>query len=240
MDPPRFAAPSPKRSSAIRHALLRSPSCFAVNLDPHCWPWISAAIHKPNRSTFALMIWRLMMNSLATKTTTPTIATTSSNLSSQLQHIGLCALPTQLDDFIARATKSRWSTRQILEQLVKAEAAERSRRSLERRLRISGIKTFKPMADFDWSWPTKIERDVIQRALTLDFMGSALNLILVGRKRSGKNNDRSEHLPRRCARRSFRAVSLRRGVTGGVAPAESRGPPPQTAHLRQCWTSLHR
>ena len=126
------------------------------------------------------------MNSLATRTTTPTIATTSNNLSSQLQHIGLCALPTQLDDFIARATKSRWSTRQILEQLVKAEAAERSRRSLERRLRISGIKTFKPMADFDWSWPTKIERDVIQRALTLDFMGSALNLILVGRNGLGK------------------------------------------------------
>ena len=69
---------------------------------------------------------------------------------------------------------------------MKAEAAERSRRSLERRLRISGIKTFKPMADFDWSWPTQIEREVIERALTLDFMGSALNLILVGRNGLGK------------------------------------------------------
>jgi DNA replication protein DnaC len=126
------------------------------------------------------------MNSLATKTTTTTITTTSSNLSSKLQQIGLRALPAQLDDFIARATKSRWSTRQILEQLVKAEAAERSRRNLERRLRISGIKSFKPMADFDWSWPTKIEREVIERALTLDFMGSALNLILVGRNGLGK------------------------------------------------------
>jgi DNA replication protein DnaC len=121
------------------------------------------------------------MNSPATKTTT-----TSSSLSSQLQQIGLCALPAQLDDFIARATKSRWSTHQILEQLVKAEATERSRRSLERRLRISGIKSFKPIADFDWSWPAKIERDVIERALTLDFMGSALNLILVGRNGLGK------------------------------------------------------
>jgi len=26
------------------------------------------------------------------------------------------------------------------------------------------------MADFDWSWPTKIEREVIERALTLDFL----------------------------------------------------------------------
>jgi len=32
---------------------------------------------------------------------------------------------------------------------------------------MSGIKRFKPMADFDWSWPTKIERSVIERALTL-------------------------------------------------------------------------
>src|SRR5271165_2616938 len=181
MEPLLCAAPSPRRSSATRHALLPSLSCFAVNLAPHCWPSISVAIHKRNLSTSALMIWRPTMNSPVTKTTT-----TSSNLSSQLQQIGLCALPAQLDDFIARATKSRWSTLQILEQLVQAESAERSRRSLERRLRISGIKNFKPMADFDWSWPTKIERDVIERALTLDFMGAARNLILVGRNGLGK------------------------------------------------------
>jgi hypothetical protein len=37
-----------------------------------------------------------------------------------------------LDDFLVRATKARWSPRQILEQLAQKE--ERSRRSLERRL----------------------------------------------------------------------------------------------------------
>ena len=63
----------------------------------------------------------------------------------------------------------------------RAEIAERSRRSLERRLRLSGIKRFKPMADFEWSWPTKIDRDVIERALTLDFLPEARNLVLVGR-----------------------------------------------------------
>ena len=69
---------------------------------------------------------------------------------------------------------------------LKLETAERSRRSLERRLRISGIKRFKPMADFDWSWPAKIERDIIERALTLDFLGETRNLILVGRNGLGK------------------------------------------------------
>ena len=111
---------------------------------------------------------------------------TNNSLSAQLQQIGLIALPGQLDDFIAHATKSRWSTHQMLEELVKAEAAERSRRSLERRLRNSGIKSFKPMADFDWSWPSKIEREVIERTLTLDILSEARNLVLVGRNGLGK------------------------------------------------------
>ena len=76
--------------------------------------------------------------------------------------------------------------RRLVEQLVQSEAAERSRRSLERRLRLSGIKGFKPMADFDWTWPTKIERDVIERALTLDFLQEGRNLVMVGTNGLGK------------------------------------------------------
>lgn len=121
------------------------------------------------------------MNSPAVKTTIP-----SNSLLTQLQQIGLRALPAGLDDFLARATKARWSPLQILEQMAQAEAAERSRRSLERRLRLSGIKRFKPMADFEWSWPAKVERDIIERALTLDFIPENRNLILVGRNGLGK------------------------------------------------------
>lgn len=121
------------------------------------------------------------MNSPATKTTM-----TSSSLSAQLQQIGLRALPAGLDDFLARAAKARWSPLQLLEQMAQEEVAERSRRSLERRLRLSGIKRFKPMADFEWNWPSKIEREVIERALTLDFLPENRNLVLVGRNGLGK------------------------------------------------------
>ena len=68
------------------------------------------------------------------------------NLSAQLQQIGLCAVPAGLDDFLARAAKARWPPRQILEQLAQDENAERARRGLERRLRLSGIKRCKPTA----------------------------------------------------------------------------------------------
>ena len=108
------------------------------------------------------------------------------NLADQLQNIGLRALPAALDDFVARATKARWSPRQVLEQLAQAEIAEHSRRSLERRLCFSGIKKFRPMADFEWNWPTKIERDIIERALTLDFLPEARNLVLLGTNGLGK------------------------------------------------------
>ena len=117
----------------------------------------------------------------------PTATTTMSNsLAALLQQIGLVAVPAQLEDFIAHASKARWSVHQILEELVKEESAERSRRSLERRLRCSGIKSFKPIADFDWSWPSQIEREVIERTLTLDFLAESRNLVLVGRNGLGK------------------------------------------------------
>jgi len=116
------------------------------------------------------------MSSPAVKTTIP-----SNSLLTQLEQIGLRALPAGLDDFLARAAKARWSPLQILEQMAQAEVTERARRSLERRLRLSGIKRFKPMADFEWNWPTKVEREVIERALTLDFLPEHRNLVLVGR-----------------------------------------------------------
>lgn len=111
---------------------------------------------------------------------------TRTDLTEQLHQLGLVALPTQLDDFLARATKARWSPLQLLEELTRAETTERARRSLERRVRLSGVKRFKPMADFDWSWPTKIERALIERALTLDFLAEARNLVLMGSNGLGK------------------------------------------------------
>ena len=108
------------------------------------------------------------------------MTTPINNLSAQLRQIGLCAIPADLDDFLTRAAKARWSPHQLLENLVRAETEERSRRSMERRLRFSGIKGFKPMADFDWTWPSRIERDVIERALTLDFLSEARNLVTGG------------------------------------------------------------
>jgi DNA replication protein DnaC len=119
--------------------------------------------------------------------TSPKMTPSKNDLNSKLDKIGLRAMSNNLDDFIARATTGRWSPHMLLEQLSEMEAEDRSRRSLERRLGLSGIKKFKPMADFEWNWPKKIERDVIERALTLDFIKEARNLILIGQNGLGKS-----------------------------------------------------
>jgi DNA replication protein DnaC len=120
------------------------------------------------------------MNSLKTMTMTPT------DLHSQLLHLGLHATAHGLDDFLARATKSRWSPQLLLEELARSEIRERSRRSLERRLQCARIGRFRPMADFDWNWPQKIDRSTVERALTLDFIPEARNFILMGTNGLGK------------------------------------------------------
>src|SRR6266571_3628156 len=124
------------------------------------------------------MTWIFTMTSLTTTTTT--------DLQSQLLQLGLSATAHNLDDFIARAAKSRWSPQLLLEELARSEIRERSRRSLERRLQRARIGRFKPIADFDWNWPKKIDRPTIERALTLDFIPEGRNFILMGTNGLGK------------------------------------------------------
>jgi DNA replication protein DnaC len=71
--------------------------------------------------------------------------------------------------------------------LIECEEAERSRRSLERRIRNSKVGRFKPMADFEWSWPDKIDRPLIEELMQLGFIEEATNVILAGPNGVGKS-----------------------------------------------------
>jgi len=66
------------------------------------------------------------------------------------------------------------------------EERERQKRGLERRLRNSRVASFKPMTDFDWSWPKKIDREAIDELFTLAFLKTGHNAVLVGPNGVGK------------------------------------------------------
>jgi len=71
-------------------------------------------------------------------------------------------------------------------QLLDWEEQQRHRRSLERRIRSARIGTFKPMADFDYSWPTYIDRDQIDDLFELSWIGQMQNTVLIGPNGIGK------------------------------------------------------
>jgi DNA replication protein DnaC len=73
-----------------------------------------------------------------------------------------------------------------LEKLLAYEEEERGRRSLERRLQRARIGRFKPLADFDWAWPTKIERELIDDLFRFEFIEEAGNVVLMGPNGVGK------------------------------------------------------
>jgi DNA replication protein DnaC len=71
--------------------------------------------------------------------------------------------------------------------LVQWEEEERSRRSLERRLRDAQIGRFKPLCDFDWNWPTRCDRVAIEELMSLEFLKTCSNVVLVGPNGIGKS-----------------------------------------------------
>lgn len=71
--------------------------------------------------------------------------------------------------------------------LLQWEEEERSRGSMQRRLRRSNIGAFKPIADFDWSWPKVCDRAAIEDLLTLQFMAEHANAVLIGPNGVGKS-----------------------------------------------------
>lgn len=74
-----------------------------------------------------------------------------------------------------------------LPQLVGWEEEERTRRSLERRLRDARIGRFKALVDFDWAWPARCDRAAIEGLMELAFMAEAANVVLVGPNGVGKS-----------------------------------------------------
>lgn len=108
------------------------------------------------------------------------------SLHEQLAEIGLRHTADNLDDLLARATKKRLSPTQLLEHLCELESHERARRSMHNRLMRSRIGRFKPMADFDWNWPKRIDKPLVESTMQLDFMTEARNIVLIAAQGLGK------------------------------------------------------
>lgn len=98
-------------------------------------------------------------------------------LKSRLRALGLFGLLACWDEIADKP----W-----LPEVLAIEEREKQKRSLERRLRNSHVGIFKPMVDFDWGWPKRIDREAIEEMFTLGFLKTGHNGVFVGPNGVGK------------------------------------------------------
>ena len=95
----------------------------------------------------------------------------------RLSRLGLYGLCAQAPGLLAEP----W-----LAQVIEIEESERAARSLKRRLAAAHLGAFKPLADFDWRWPSQCDRRLIEELATGAFIEEAANVVLIGPNGLGK------------------------------------------------------
>ncbi len=74
-----------------------------------------------------------------------------------------------------------------IEELLQREEAGRQQRSLERRIHACKMGRFKSIADFDFAWPKKIDREQIDDLFSLSWIDTAANVVVLGPNGVGKS-----------------------------------------------------
>jgi DNA replication protein DnaC len=108
------------------------------------------------------------------------------DLAVQLAQLGFRAGRDALAAFLTHAHKSRFGPTESIEALVEFERRARAATNLASRTRAAYLGAFKPIDRFDWAHPRKIDRELIERLATLDFIGRGENVLLRGQSGVGK------------------------------------------------------
>ena len=112
---------------------------------------------------------------------TPPAHPSHAELRAQAAELRLHGLLAHWDELMGQA-----ETEQRVRQWLSWESTERIHRSLERRLREAHLGRFKPIADFDWSWPKQCDRAAIEELMSLEFLADASSVVLCGPNGVGK------------------------------------------------------
>ncbi len=74
----------------------------------------------------------------------------------------------------------------MIEYLAKQEREERLRRGLVRRISAASLGRYRPLSEFDWNWPKKIDRNAVEELMKLKFIEEPANVIIFGSSGVGK------------------------------------------------------
>ena len=102
------------------------------------------------------------------------------------KHLKLDYIAQNHDSMISRASINKISYLDFLEETLKNEYEEGTKKSIQRRLQSAKLGTFKLLGEFDWLWPKKISKETISELMLLHFIKEKANIILLGPSGVGK------------------------------------------------------
>lgn len=113
---------------------------------------------------------------------------TETLLEQHLKYLKLSFMREHHQDLAKQAAKKHWSHIRYLEQLAEQETTQRRDRATERRIRSTRFPVVKTLDEFNWSWPSKINRLQVQNLFRLQFTETKSNVIFLGGVGLGKTH----------------------------------------------------
>jgi DNA replication protein DnaC len=105
------------------------------------------------------------------------------------QHLGRLGLKgLDVDAHLAWVKQQKAGELEAIERLLAQAIGIKRERSIEWRLKGSGLKERKTMAAFDWDFQPKLNRRVVQGLFTLDFVERHEDLLITGKCGTGKSH----------------------------------------------------
>jgi DNA replication protein DnaC len=86
------------------------------------------------------------------------------------------------------AADKQWSHLDYLTELVSGEAGAQDDRRVQRCIQLARFPVLKTLDTFDWNWPTKINRPLIQNLFHLDFVANHGNVVFISTTGLGKSH----------------------------------------------------
>jgi len=117
-----------------------------------------------------------------------TAAASPDDLSRQLQLLKLPFILEHFEELAQKAGSQQWSHVEFLARLIEGEAALRQDHACQRRIKNARFPVLKTLQQFDFAWPTKINRPAVQNLFRLKFIEDKANAILIGGVGLGKSH----------------------------------------------------
>jgi DNA replication protein DnaC len=107
------------------------------------------------------------------------------------QHMTALKLPFMLEHHQAlaqTAADKHWSHLEYLGELLSGDATAQDDRRVQRCIAMARFPVIKTLDQFDWNWPTKINRLLIQNLFHLDFVKQHANVVFISGTGLGKSH----------------------------------------------------